>query len=267
MVGEQMGCRPKGVRLGVLVQFENRRGVWHWIMRPEVARALETLGWVSGNEESMPEEVPFPESLPEGSMPTFDNAYQLDWKGPFVLQGSRGESFLKSPAADQSGIYLFTVEYRNGYLLYMAGWTTRSFKRRLREHIGKYRKGTYTILEPKSLQNGKRVAIWRGMWTKKATNTPEMKELFRSRRQGLEPAIEALLSTFRIFLAPLKAERRVLARIEAAIMDRLYSGIKPVNTLPDKGMHLAPRRVKEKPFVVHNAPAVHLHGLPQCFEA
>ncbi|MEW6125565.1 MAG: hypothetical protein AB1757_00765 [Acidobacteriota bacterium] len=198
---------------------------------------------------------------------TDHDSYLLSWKGPLVLQGCEGELFLKSPVVEQSGIYLFTVEHNNGYLIYMAGWTTRPFKKRLKEHIATYRKGTYTIFDPESLQNGKRVELWHGMWMGKSTNTPEMKQLFHSRYQELELPIESLLSAFRIFLAPLNTERRSLARIEAAIMNLLYSAEEPISTIPDKGMALAPRWIEEKPFLVNSTSTVLLYGLPELFEA
>ena len=44
-------------RLGTLVTFENRHGEWHWIMRPQVAEALELLGWVEGTAVLLPEEI------------------------------------------------------------------------------------------------------------------------------------------------------------------------------------------------------------------
>ncbi len=53
LVGEHLGWRP-GMPLEVLVTFERPDNEWHWIMRPQVARALEMLGWVSdtdGNED------------------------------------------------------------------------------------------------------------------------------------------------------------------------------------------------------------------------
>lgn len=192
--------------------------------------------------------------------------YQLAWNGPFMLQGSQSEVFLKSPATDESGIYLFTVEYCHGYLIYMAGWTTRPFKKRIQEHIRAYRRGTYTIFDTKSLQIGKRVELWHGMWMKKSTNTEEMKELFHSRRQELEPAIEDLLFAYRIVIAPLQTERRALARIEAAIMNILYSGSEPISTLQDRSMALALRWAEETLFLVCNLATVNLHGLPQFFE-
>lgn len=43
LVGRRLGWRPK-MQLKVLVSFEKPGNEWHWIMRPQVARALEELG-------------------------------------------------------------------------------------------------------------------------------------------------------------------------------------------------------------------------------
>jgi 5-methylcytosine-specific restriction protein A len=45
-------------RLGMFVTFEKRNDEWHWLMRPEVAEALERLGWVEAAAPLLPEEVP-----------------------------------------------------------------------------------------------------------------------------------------------------------------------------------------------------------------
>lgn len=50
-VGEQLGYSPEPEKLGTLVTFEKRKGEWHWILRSEVAQALETLGWVTAITE------------------------------------------------------------------------------------------------------------------------------------------------------------------------------------------------------------------------
>lgn len=57
LVGEQLLYNPEPERLGTLVRFEKRRDEWHWLMRPEVAQALETLGWVEGTNLLLPEEI------------------------------------------------------------------------------------------------------------------------------------------------------------------------------------------------------------------
>ena len=66
-------------RLGMLVTFEKRNDEWHWIMRPQVARALELLGWVKPSTRLLPEEIPEEESprLIEGaSSRVLVNAYE-----------------------------------------------------------------------------------------------------------------------------------------------------------------------------------------------
>lgn len=57
LVGVQLEYNPIKERLGTLVTFEKRQGEWHWIMRPEVAEALERLGWVEGTGILLPEEI------------------------------------------------------------------------------------------------------------------------------------------------------------------------------------------------------------------
>ena len=49
-VGHFLGHHdPTQSHVGALVEFDQRGDRWHWIMRPQLARALELLGW-AGNE-------------------------------------------------------------------------------------------------------------------------------------------------------------------------------------------------------------------------
>jgi len=57
LVGDQLEYNPMKMRLGTLVTFEKRQGEWHWLMRPQVAQALECLGWVEGTAILLPEEI------------------------------------------------------------------------------------------------------------------------------------------------------------------------------------------------------------------
>jgi predicted HNH restriction endonuclease len=64
-------------RLGTLVTFDKRQGEWHWLMRPEVAQALELLGWVEGDNLLLPEEVAATTRLVEGAVCRVSvNAYE-----------------------------------------------------------------------------------------------------------------------------------------------------------------------------------------------
>ncbi len=44
-IGEQLGLQPE-TSLFVLATFDRPEGEWNWIMRQQVAEALEKLGWV-----------------------------------------------------------------------------------------------------------------------------------------------------------------------------------------------------------------------------
>ena len=47
LVGECLEYNPMPERLGTLVTFEYCSSEWHWLLRPQVAAALEQLGWVN----------------------------------------------------------------------------------------------------------------------------------------------------------------------------------------------------------------------------
>ncbi len=78
LIGEQIGCQPlPQLPVAVLVTFEQREGVWHWIMRPQVAEAIEQLGWVDSEHSTSPEEVEKTADLYEGAIRTIKvNAYE-----------------------------------------------------------------------------------------------------------------------------------------------------------------------------------------------
>jgi 5-methylcytosine-specific restriction enzyme A len=78
LVGEHLGYSPEPEKLGTLVTFEKRKGEWHWILRPEVAQALETLGWVASNTTRVfPDEVDSAKIFREGAVRQVSvNAYE-----------------------------------------------------------------------------------------------------------------------------------------------------------------------------------------------
>ena len=57
LIGDLLNYSPEPEHLGSLVRFENRKGEWHWLMRPEVAEALERVGWVEESVLLLPEEL------------------------------------------------------------------------------------------------------------------------------------------------------------------------------------------------------------------
>lgn len=193
----------------------------------------------------------------------------LRWEGPFRWPGrdfqGEGKSLNDATVALNCGVYLWTVEHCDGYLIYTAGITRRSFVKRLREHTRAYLTGVYTIFDVPSLRTGIRKEIWPGFWFKR--KTVDRQHEYENRFGEIHIAAKELLANYRVFVAPIDPRPRLLERIEAAIMNVLYIAPGPASRIPDRGMALAPRWHDEQPILVHNTTSVLLYGLPSEFEA
>ena len=182
---------------------------------------------------------------------------EVRWTGPYGWPRYEGHL----PAVPRHpGVYLQTVEYRKGFLIYCAGITRRSIRKRFAEHTRKYMSGDYNVLDMAAMHHGVRKEIWHGWgWS------PEKRVKFKKRKLKILEAVRKQLEGFRIFVADLGAEERILERIEASIMNTLYQHPRFCK-IPDEGMMLAPRWNSEKPISATNTCSVRLHGLPACFE-
>jgi hypothetical protein len=191
--------------------------------------------------------------------------YVVRFAGPYSWEGAGEDALFASVEGKSSGLYLLTAHSDGGYFIYSAGITTRSFANRLWEHTKEYLSGNYNVLDAKALRQGTRVVLWEGFWD--ARDAWQRLTDHRARWTQLVMRAHELLETFQIFVAPLSAERRVLERIEAAIMTSLYDGSGKVAALPDREMRLLPRRQEEEPIIVRVESDVRFHGLPAAFEA
>jgi predicted DNA-binding transcriptional regulator len=207
----------------------------------------------------------FGSSTPKGMTSDID----LRWVGPFGWPGFATENGLpaldKTDASRDSGVYLWTVEHRGGYLIYAAGITRRTIRRRFLEHSAAYRDGVYTVFNVSALQRGVREKVWLGFWFRQ--RTPEKQREYERRRDEIQAALQRLLVDYRILVAPVPPVQRTLARLEAAIVGALYAAGGAPADVPDRGMALAPRWPSEPPIVVRSYSPVLLHGIPPQFEA
>ena len=198
-----------------------------------------------------------------------ESVIELRWEGPFswpgFLCGADTRRFDCAAVASSSGIYLWTVNYSNGFLIYVAGITRRPFSRRFREHTRYYRTGVYTVFDVASLKQGVREKVWPGFWFRR--RSPEKQSAYDRCSEQIGAAAEELLANYRIFLAPVAPIRRILERVEAAIMNNLYVAPGAASIIPDRGMALSARWENEKPLLVRSITPVLLHGLPGEFEA
>jgi hypothetical protein len=198
-------------------------------------------------------------SFEEQSLEVID----LHWRGPYrwpSLGSDADDGAFATAVASNGGIYLWTVEHYDGFLIYAAGITRRPLVKRFREHTRAYRRGIYTIFDMPSMKKGIRREIWHGFWYKK--RSAEKQNEYDSRCEEIGLAAEEQLSNFRIFVASVDPKPRLLDRIEAAIMNALYAVEGPVSNIPDRGMKLAPRWRSESPILVRNVARVLFHGLP-----
>lgn len=194
---------------------------------------------------------------------------ELRWEGPFGWPGLRRKDGLReldhTALGAKCGIYLWTVEYLDGYLIYAAGVTRRPFIKRFSEHKRAYLTGIYTVFDPSSLRQGVRKEIWHGFWFCK--RTAEKQQEYERRSGEIRLAAAELLVDYRVFVAALGSGSLRLERIEAAIMNCLYNAGGPASAIPDRGMALTPRWPNEPPVVVRSVAPVLFYGLPAEFEA
>ena len=182
------------------------------------------------------------------------------WTGPYAWPEFEAVTKLP-PIPKHPGVYLTTVEHQNGFLIYAAGITRRPVPIRFREHARKYTSGDYTVLDIDAMRRGERVEVWHGWgWTQ------EKWADFERRRAEILAAARRQLEGFRIFVADIGNQPRILDRLEGAIMNWLYVQPPPISTIPDKGMYLAPRRDDEPGIVARNSCAAIIHGLPATLE-
>lgn len=185
---------------------------------------------------------------------------QIEWDGPYSWTKFERENHLAS-IPDYPGVYLWTVEYQEGYLIYAAGLTRRSIPIRFREHTRKYMNGDYNVLDIDAMQKGIREEIWHGWgWTS------EKRTEFEKRKSSIQDSIRKQLAGFRVFVTDVGIQPRILERLEASIMNNLYQQPAPFCDIPDKGMMLAPRWDSEPPIIVKNSCPANLYGLPISFE-
>ena len=187
-------------------------------------------------------------------------ALQITWNGPYAWPTFEGQTGLQS-IPKLSGLYLQTFEYKSGYIIYAAGLTRRPVPARFKEHTQKYMNGEYNVLDINAAQQGIRKEIWHG-WA----YAKEHRDEFDERKLEIIDAVQKELDGFRIFVADVGDEPRILERLEASIMENLYRQPSPFCDIPDKGMFLSPRWDSEEPVVIESDCLVTIHGLPRRLE-
>jgi hypothetical protein len=180
------------------------------------------------------------------------------WQGPFSWPGFDQINNL-TPIPDIAGVYLFTFEYKDGYILRGAGHTN-SMKRRFSQHKREYMTGRYTVLDVKSANRGERKEIWHG-WGYAKTHQDE----FLHHKDYILQSVEKELASYNLFITEV-ADKRKRERIEFAIMQSAYLSKEAWSDLVDGQMALRGRANYEIPTEARNICHYKIYGIPEMFE-
>lgn len=157
----------------------------------------------------------------------------------------------------KKGVYVWTVPFNNKELIHYVGITDRTFGERMAEHLKGYLSGEYGINDPRELQKGRRVRIWNGLWRGADI------EDFKKRHNELFPKMLSLLKIYKIYVAPLDCEIRLMERIEAAIANHLYGQDGVVGNFQEIEIRYKKRKESEEPVIVKLKYNSKIIGLPQ----
>jgi len=183
---------------------------------------------------------------------------EIVWKGPFSWKGFEHANKL-TQLPDLAGVYLFTFEYKDGYILRSAG-VTKSMKSRFAQHTLEFKKGKYTILDVESAKVGERKELWHG-WEYARQHRDE----FVEHKDFIMKALEQELAATRLFVTEI-GEVRIRERIEFSIIQNAYVSKEPWSDLVDGGMALRGRFNNEVPIEVSNICSSKIYGLPESLE-
>ena len=142
-------------------------------------------------------------------------AVSLEFSGPFSwLSSDPATSIFEAAAARAAGIYLWTVETQDGYLIYYVGETGAEFRQRLSQHLCQQLAGMYHIYDPGLFAVGQKRALWRGLY---GNDREPGLAAFVECLPSLAPALANFVRLIRFHLAPLTCHTRLRRRIEAAL--------------------------------------------------
>ena len=152
---------------------------------------------------------------------------KLEFVGPFGWSENRGvPNIFDSPLATETGVYLWTVQTRNGdELVFYIGQTGVGFGERFKEHYQSQSDGSYRIYNPATFILGQKELLWGGIYG----DYKEPPEDFQNRFARVKPIVPRFLEILRFHLAPISAVQasgmqpiEFLNRVEAALAYAFY---------------------------------------------
>jgi hypothetical protein len=182
----------------------------------------------------------------------------LQFYGPFILCGNDGSLLYKEEISQRAGIYLWSVNIDDGFLVDYIGETGQSFSQRMKDHMIQCLGGNYRIWEPLLFSQGKKELIWNGLWKKEVRDCmPDFVDNYIE----LAPKIKEYLELIRVFVAPFETTTRIRRRIEGAIASSLREQPSPIGTFFENDIRYNRRSVDEQPIEVSTSCSHRILGL------
>ncbi len=129
-VGELVGFQPEPEQLGSIVEFDFRNESWHWILRPQVAEALEQLEWTGADQRIVRDELKVGKIYRRTDLHDhFGGQRQNGISTPsernviLVFSGASGESFGYQDGwfDDDRTVFQYTGEGQEGDMVFTKG--------------------------------------------------------------------------------------------------------------------------------------------------
>lgn len=188
-----------------------------------------------------------------------DTVVSLEFSGPFKLCGNKAKLLFDQDIAWLAGIYLWTVQFRGGFLINYIGETGTSFSRRMKDHMIQCLGGNYRICDAERLLEGKKKILWNGVWRK---GTRDLLPMFVDEMYvKLAPQIRDYLRVLDVFVAPIEIDRRTRRRIEGSIAFSLREKAEPIGTIVSEDVRYFGRKQNETPIQVSITSSAKLFGL------
>jgi hypothetical protein len=190
---------------------------------------------------------------------------RLECSGPYSWRSlDPAISIFEAAASRAAGIYLWTVDTQDGYVIYDVGETGAEFRQRLRQHLCEQLAGMYHIYDTELFAVGQKHALWQGMYgNDREAGLAEFVECLPTSA----PALANFVRLIRFHLAPLTCHTSLRRRIEAALAMHRYRQPGLVGPFQEVGIRYVPRCAGEEPIDVRCQSSAVLLGLPACLEA
>ncbi|GEM_PF-4433417 len=132
------------------------------------------------------------------------------------------------------------------------------------QHLTEFLNGGYEILDVERMIETEKVVRWRGgyYWGGARPAHWESIREFVAGLPSLAGNIQRLLQTLHVLLGPVATDKRILERIEAALMASLFGSSPEQRVFYSKAMRLSPLKPQEQEVAVDLRFPCDVRGLP-----